>query len=97
MSNRLNRQDILAKQRQRIQELEIKGYKAAAEVNERTRQGELAPLNHFAEITKQRKALQAEAAADLAKLDVPATTTPPTRPLGLRKLSCRVLENMSMD
>ena len=96
-SNRLKRHDTLAKQRQRIQELEIEGYEAAAEVRERTRLGRSAPLDHFAEITKQRKALQAEAAADLTKLDVPATETPPTRPLRLRKPSRRVLENMSTD
>ena len=96
-SNRLKRHDTLAKQRQRIQELEIEGYEAAAEVRECTRLGEPAPLNRFAEITKQRKALQAESAADLAKLDVPATVAPPTRPLRLRKPSRRVLENRSMD
>ena len=67
------------------------------EANKRTGQGEPAPLNRFAEITEQRKALQAEAAADLAKLDAPATETPPTRPLRLRKPSRRVLENMSTD
>jgi len=89
--------DTLAKQRQRIQELEIEGYEAAAEVREHTRLGEPAPLDRFAEITKQRKALRTEAAADLAKLDAPATKTPPTRPLRLRKPSRRVLENMSTD
>jgi len=96
-SNRLKRHDALVKQRQRIQELEIEGYEAAAEVRERTRLGEPAPLNRFAEITKLRKALQAEATTDLVKLDASATTTPPTRPLRLRKPSRRVLENMSMD
>ena len=96
-SNRLKRHDVLAKQRQRIQELEIEGYEAATKVNERTRRGEPAPLDRFAEITEQRKALRAEAAADLATLDAPATVTPPTRPLRLRKPSRRVLENMSTD
>ena len=59
-SNRLKQHDTLAKQRQRIQELETEGYEAVAEVNERTRRGEPAPLDRFAEITKQRKALQVE-------------------------------------
>jgi len=96
-SNRLKRHDTLTKQRQRIKELEIDGYEAVAEANERTRRGEPPPLDRFAEITKQRKDLQAEAAADLVKLDMPATMTPPTRPLRLCKPSHRVLENMLMD
>ena len=96
-SNRLKRHDVLAKQRQRIQELEIEGYEAATEVNERTQRGELAPLDRFAEITEQRKALRAEAAADIAKLDASAIIAPPARPLRLRKPSRRVLENMSTD
>jgi len=96
-SNRLKRHDVLVKQRQRIQELEIEGLEATMEANKRTSRGEPVPLDRFAEITKQRKALRAEAAADLTKLDAAATTAPPTRPLRLRKPSRRVLENMSTD
>ncbi|HTS08815.1 MAG TPA: reverse transcriptase domain-containing protein [Candidatus Eisenbacteria bacterium] len=96
-SDRLKKHDILAKQRQRIQELEIEGLEAAMEANRRTSQGEPAPLDRFAEITKQRKALRAEVATDLAELESPTTMVPPTRPLRLRKPSRRVLENMATD
>ena len=96
-SNTLKRHDTLAKQRQRIQELEIEGYEAVAEANERTRRGEPALLDHFAEITKQRKALRTKAIADLVKLDAPATTTSLRRSLRLCKPSRRVLENMLTD
>ena len=51
-SNRLKRHDALAKQRHRIQKLEIKGLEAAVETNKCTSQGEPVPLNHFAIITK---------------------------------------------
>jgi len=74
--------------------LEIEGLEAAAEANKRTSQGEPVPLDCLVEITNQQKALPAEAAADLAKLDAPATMIPPTHPLCLRKPFHRVPENM---
>ena len=85
------------KQRQCIQELEIEGLEATVEAKERTSQGEPVPLDPFAEIAKQQKALRDKAAADLAKLDALVTMTSPAHPLRLHKPFHRVLENMSMD
>jgi predicted nucleotidyltransferase len=91
-SNRLRKHDALAKQQQKINELEIETKKATLETLERQQQGQPAPLTRFADLTQQRKELEAERAQIVADVTPSEPSETPRRPLRLRRPSQKAQE-----